>query len=268
MSRTPDDEPDREWDYGGQRAAMEDDSMVETLRCQAVVVWPKERALIPRARRVLDVGCGTGEALRRYRAEFDPELAVGVDLFQGHLRLAGRPVARGDGHRLPFPDETFDLVMVRHLLQALPDPVALLREAARVLVPGGRIHVVAEDYAGLFFDTDDYDVANHFPESARHFRPRGTDLYQGRRVFRHLRTAGLADIAVRPLLVENQTCDRDAFARIFRHWKEGYAATLSDVLGVAESEIRRRFDEMAAAAADPERFTAWLLFVASATRPA
>ena len=84
-------------DYGGQRANMEDDSMRGTLAAQAEVVWPVERRIL-RGRygadlgRVLDLGCGTGQILRRVREEFGCR-GVGVDLFAGHLRHATGPVA-------------------------------------------------------------------------------------------------------------------------------------------------------------------------------
>ena len=155
-----------------------------TLAAQAQIVWGPEREILrrrygERLGAVLDLGCGTGEILGRVRKEFECAGAVGVDLFHGHLRHARAPVAVGDGFRLPFAAETFDLVLVRHLLQALEDPVPLLAEARRVLRPGGRVHVVAEDYMALFFDTDDPAVENHFAEVQPRFRERGTDLYQG-----------------------------------------------------------------------------------------
>lgn len=252
-------------DYGGQRGNMEDASMVGTLACQARAIWPAERGILRRRvgerwGRVLDLACGTGEILGRVRRDFSPELAVGLDLFAGHLARAEPPVVAGDGFRAPFPDATFDVVLVRHLLQALPDPVALLREARRLLRPGGCLHVLAEDYAGIFFDVEDYETENHFPEAARRFRPHGTDLYQGRRAFRHLREAGFADIVVDPFVVDNQAGDREALAGVFRYWRDGYAATLAGLLEVPEAEVRRRFDAMVAAAGDPARYTAWLLF--------
>ena len=259
-------------DYGGQRANMEHDSMRATLAAQAQVVWGPEREILRRRHGerlgdVLDLGCGSGEILRRVREEFDCRRVVGVDLFHGHLRHAEPPVARGDGFRLPFADGTFDLVLVRHLLQALTDPVPLLAEARRVLRDKGRIHVVAEDYAAIFFDTDDAATENHFSEVQPLFRERGTDLYQGRRALRQLRAAGFDDVRIDPLFVSNQTADREAFARIFRHWGDGYADTLAELAGRTPEEMRRRFASMEKNALDPDRFCGWLLFALSGRNP-
>ena len=260
-------------DYGGQRALMEDRSMQETLKWQAQLVWPRERPLLERSAadalkgRVLDLACGTGEILRRVRAEFEPRLAVGVDLFPGHLRRADPPVVHGDGFALPFADRTFDLVLVRHVMQALPDPVGLLKEARRVLRPGGLVHAVAEDYFGLFFDDpDDQGTTYHFPQVSPLFQPEGTDLLQGRRAPRHMEEAGLEVVGVEPLLVDNRDGDGEALARVFEHWRDGYAKKLAALLGVPETETVRRFDRMASLSRDPARYTAWLLFVATGRR--
>jgi SAM-dependent methyltransferase len=258
-------------DYGGQRRNMEHESMVGTLAHQAALIWPHEREVLRRRLDeppacVLDLGCGTGEILRRFEADFAPCRVVGLDLFAGHLRRAPAPVVLGDGFRAPFADATFDLVLVRHLLQALPDPPALLREARRLLRPGGRLHLLVEDYAGLLFDIDDHEVADNFREVAPLFRREGTDLYQGRRAPRHLREAGFEDVSVDPIVVDNQTASRDDFAGVLGCWREGYAATLAGLLDRPEADVRRRFDLMIENVLDPSRYAAWLLFAVSAIR--
>ena len=97
--------------------------------------------------RVLDLGCGTGSALKFLR----PAAYVGVDVNAGYLRRARRRAARfgvsasfylRDGSRGSFlPDglETFDLVLALGVLHHLDDGVAsrLLEEARGVLSPGG-----------------------------------------------------------------------------------------------------------------------------------
>ena len=77
-------------DYGGQRSNMEDHSMRDTLAAQAKLIWPFERGFLPeRPGRVLDLGCGTGEFLRRIRAEFDcdAQVPIGVLLFVVRVQI-------------------------------------------------------------------------------------------------------------------------------------------------------------------------------------
>ncbi len=83
--------------------------------------------------RVLDVGCGTGE-LARVLAEETPGEVVGTDADPRLLSVAEEfvPCVAGDAHRLPFPDDSFDLVVCQALLINLPDPVRAVREFARV----------------------------------------------------------------------------------------------------------------------------------------
>src|SRR5262245_34582776 len=65
--------------------------------------------------RVLDAGCGSGEALRWFH-EFEPDLLAGMDLSSGHVAAAqaiappGVTVTQGDLLHPPFPAQSFDLV--------------------------------------------------------------------------------------------------------------------------------------------------------------
>jgi len=81
--------------------------------------------------RMLDVGCGTGELTRVLREESDGEV-VGLDADADLLASVPGPTVRGDATRLPFADDAVDLVVCQALLINLPDPVAAVREFARV----------------------------------------------------------------------------------------------------------------------------------------
>ncbi|WP_158058942.1 class I SAM-dependent methyltransferase [Halorussus halophilus] len=83
--------------------------------------------------RVLDVGCGTGE-LSGVLAEETPGEVVGTDADGELLSVAQQvvPVVAGDATRLPFSDDSFDLVVCQALLINLPDPVAAVKEFRRV----------------------------------------------------------------------------------------------------------------------------------------
>lgn len=99
------------------------------------------------ARRVLEVGCGTGAILREVKS---PASLFGLDLEPASLAECGihAPAAaltRGDAHLLPFPDQSFDIVYCHFLLLWVRDPLQVLREMARV---GRTVLALAEpDYS-------------------------------------------------------------------------------------------------------------------------
>ncbi|MGH2531716.1 MAG: class I SAM-dependent methyltransferase [Thermomicrobiales bacterium] len=94
----------------------------------------------------LEVAVGTGLNLPYYTDAVTR--AVAVDLSHGMMTIAreraralGRQVAfaQMDAQRLAFPDATFDSVAISLALCTVPDPVAALRELARVCRPDGRV---------------------------------------------------------------------------------------------------------------------------------
>ena len=105
----------------------------------------------------LEIGCGTGAYAGQLRAlGWTP---VGVDLSAGMLAYArGRlPVARGDATRLPVRDAALDAAVAVMVHTDMPEYPAVLREAARVLRPGGVfVHIgVHPAFCGGFADRSD-----------------------------------------------------------------------------------------------------------------
>ncbi len=104
--------------------------------------------------RVLELGCGTGMLFPHYRPGTD---VTAVDLDEAFLerakaRAASSPasiqVARADAMALPFPDASFDEVLIFLVLCSIPDVKRALAEVRRVLRPGGTLrafeHVISE----------------------------------------------------------------------------------------------------------------------------
>lgn len=90
----------------------------------------------------LDVASGTGLVARELRRSASCRV-VGVDVTRGMLASAqaagGVQLVEARAERLPFPDGCFDGLTVTYLLRYVDDPVATLRELARVVRPGGRL---------------------------------------------------------------------------------------------------------------------------------
>lgn len=118
---------------------------------QQAVYRPVHEAVLkelrrPPARRVLDVGCGTGIFTARLRRDLGASVVVGCDFSAGMLEQAAtrtRAVAwtQGDAVRLPVRDASVDAVVSTEAFHWFPDHDATLAEFRRVLVPGGRVVV-------------------------------------------------------------------------------------------------------------------------------
>ena len=123
------------------------------------------------ARTFLDLGCGTGLDARvaAKRPEFKG-VATGIDLSTGMIEagerlaveegVADRVLLRaGDAAQTGLPSGTMDVVVMHTLVSHVVEPAAVLREAARLLGPRGRVLVFDADFASLSFGYPDAEVA-------------------------------------------------------------------------------------------------------------
>ena len=102
--------------------------------------------------RGLDLGTGPGHVALEIGARHSKLRMVGLDLAAHMVMRARRQAGRsglngrtawpqGDGHALPFADDSFDLVVSSMALHHWDDPLRVLDEIARVLKPDGRYHI-------------------------------------------------------------------------------------------------------------------------------
>jgi ubiquinone/menaquinone biosynthesis C-methylase UbiE len=265
-------------DRNPQAKQMADESMVRTLAAQADAIWPQEAPIVRACSptRILDVGCGTGEFTSRIARLFPAARATGVDLIEASLELARTRCAelgdrvtfqRADAFELPFGDAAFDFVACRHMLQAIPDAPRVLGELVRVLAPGGRLHVIAEDYGMIHVVSPKVDLAKFWFEVPRAFgRATGTDLHVGRHVVGYLRELPVDDVQMHYIAVDTVRVPRATFAAIFEAWRDGYLDALHEHVGRSLSEIRAAFDATIDGIRDPDGFALWLVPLVTARR--
>jgi 2-polyprenyl-3-methyl-5-hydroxy-6-metoxy-1,4-benzoquinol methylase len=141
--------------------------------------------------RVLEVGCGAGNSLLTLQGL--GWQTQGIDFDMGAVRAArerGLSVSEGGLAEQAYPDATFDAVAMVHVIEHVPDPVAVLIETRRVLRPGGRLVLITPNSAGRGH--------RRFGRAWRGLEPpRHVQVFNRASLLRAVEAAGFADIELR-----------------------------------------------------------------------
>lgn len=128
--------------------------------------------------RILDVGCGLGLYVKRLR-QFSDDV-YGVDIDPAKVREASLSlpnICQAPAECLPYPDESFDVILSHEVLEHVHDDRAAVREAYRVLKPGGRMVVFVPNRLypfethGIYwcgtYRFGNYPLVNYLPDVLR-----------------------------------------------------------------------------------------------------
>jgi len=169
---------------------------------QAYKVWVLEK-IGPRPGDIFaDLGCGLGFDVLRAASSLGPSgLSIGVDCSQALLTAARKRTSGhsnvdfvlADIHQLPFADGLLSSCKIDRTLQHANDPVANLREAFRIIRPGGTIACSEPDWATFSIDDTDRSCVQQIEEFwSSSFRNPSI----GRQLASYLPGVGFADISV------------------------------------------------------------------------
>jgi SAM-dependent methyltransferase len=196
--------------------------------------------------RILDVGCGTGEALHwLLRATESAGEVVGIDLAAAHVDTARRHtspqirVLQGDLMNVPLASSSFDFIWCVNTINHLHDPVAGVKKLATLLRPGGRIALGQSALLPDMYFAWDSRLERVINEAVRqYYRGRyhleERDLASVRAIVGVLRRAQLHNVAARTVMIERMspvdgTTESYLLEAIFRDtWGERLRPYLSD----------------------------------------
>lgn len=156
-------------------------------------------------RKVLDVGCGTGQFTRLMSAHLPADSTIvavehNPDQVQAALQLADGDTGTcivdfriGDAVHLPLDLEemgTFDLAHTRFLLEHVPDAAAVVRSMVHAVRPGGRVVLADDDHHLLRLWPEPEGMMAAWRAYYRSYRQLGTDPLVGRKLTTLLYKAG------------------------------------------------------------------------------
>jgi hypothetical protein len=138
---------------------------------------------------------------------------------------------------------------------------------ARVTRPGGRLHLLAEDYGMLWCHPTPHDADEFWQRLPQAFALAiGCDNHVGRQMFTVLTDLGLRDITVDYVVVDTVRVPRETFARIWEAWRDGYTEAIARHTNTPPAEVEMRWNEMIACVRDPRGYALWQVPVWSARK--
>ena len=203
---------------------------------------------VPKRRRFVDVGCGTGALCAAILDTCAPSLVVGVEPSEGFLKtakqnLGGRALLyRGNATAIPLDDASMDATVSGLVLNFVPEPAAALAEMKRVTAAGGTVAAYVWDYAGKM------ELMRYFWDAAVAQDPAAAKLDEGARfpmcrpdALEKLFTgAGLAGVEVKAIDIPTVFASFDDYWQPFQGGQgpaPAYAMSLGEA---ARSALRER----------------------------
>lgn len=232
---------------------------IRRLDAQVDLFWHSESELIERFglkadMNYLDCGCGPGRLIERLKTHYPSLQCTGLEMDPilveaAKLKLKKRgyddcEVVQGTAEKPGLPEQSFDFITMRLVLEHVPDPVVALQSLRRLLKPGGRIFIISNDFENhtrTWPSVTELDALYEAYCASR--RNDNGDPCIGRRVPKLLAAAGFSvvtqqvevahnailgdepffkaeGVGIPAQLVESGFFEQAVFERLIRSWKE------------------------------------------------
>ena len=224
--------------------------------------------------RLLEVGTGVGAVLAVLGQEFPGIHLTGVDIepkqlefARGHLERSGvdATLVQADALALPFEDESFEHVWMMWLLEHVADPPAALREARRVLVPGGAITAIEVDYSTCRAEPTTPALEALIRAMVQGMAASGwSDA--GTRLPGWLREAGFREVDEGERPFWWQEADLAGQALYAADVLESALEALTQLPGVSEEQLRAGLEDLRSLPSQPQAGLGWVMHKSTAVR--
>ena len=229
---------------------------------------------LPRQRSLLEIGCGVGAQLNQIALRCPDLQLTGIDLSLANLGAAQKflpasasssaQVLQANALALPFPDDSFDTALTIWMLEHVRDPVAVLREAVRVIKPGGSLFCTEVDNATFRFVPELTAIQHWWDLFCIQQSAGGGDPFVGQKLRELAQGLGCEDVSTKELALASSEMGPTRRAELLDYLEElllsGAAALQKDPqvmaqsagnLGSLEEVLSGLKEEFAHAKADP-----------------
>jgi SAM-dependent methyltransferase len=212
---------------------------------------------------LLEIGCGVGAQLRLLFRRYPDLRMTGVDISENQIQrarlLLAKELSEGQlelhtsrGDELPFAEGSFDAVYICFVLEHVTDPIAVLREARRVLVAGGRLYCTEVFNDALYVYPHSPAIMQYWRAFNACQRKIGGDPNIGIRLCNVMLQAGLAVEWLKDAsyMLDQRMTDPDERAAYFDHWHANFVSAKQRLLSEGSidsalvSEFDREFDRL------------------------
>jgi len=203
---------------GGAEQTAFDAGGASAARSSKIVEWLRVAGELPATGTMLDIGCGNGAFLRAFSQCYPDWELAGLELSDRNRKTIEAIPGVTQLHigTLAEVDQHFDLIVLIHALEHIPDPVAYLRSLTGHLNPGGRLLIEVPDLTSSPFDILIADHTTHFTAAVlpRVITAAGFTVQSLESGFIPKELSLLAqycgDLTEAKIVTDQQTCDKDS----------------------------------------------------------